>query len=136
MTTPMTSAFGRAAMRRLQHTLFQTGLDLAEPHETITFSRYDRDTTSWVARDPQRVLVRFFGDKGMIRRLSSDLSTPLATSQTAIEGVFTAFEPFDAQVGDRFTLDGLDGHLMAVWPARNGKRRASFVIESERRTGP
>lgn len=123
-----------AAIRKQQANLFATGLAMADPPVALTLSRYDNDVTAWADLAPQDVLVRWGGDKGQNRSPNGSLSTALADSPTALNGTFSAVEPFDVRTGDRFALDGLQGHIGTVYPARNGRRVASFVIDADARS--
>ncbi len=137
MGRSMLGARAIAVVRRHQRDLFATGLAMASPQVDITLSRYNTITAEWGDLDPQTVLVRWTGDKGQARLNSqSALMTPLATSPTPLDGIFTAVDPFNVQTGDRFTLDGLHGHIGTVWPVRNGRRRAGFVLDADSRGAP
>lgn len=130
-----TSMLGNRAIlhiRKLQKDLFQTGLNMASPQITVTFSRYNPLSTVWESIAPQRVLVRWRHDKKLIR-VYGGLTTPLGTSPSELDGMFMAFDPFDVNTGDRFTFQGVSGRVIQVWPSRNGKRRASFTVEGDKR---
>ena len=122
-------------MRKMQRNLFQTGLDQADPAIDITFERWNYETEKMEFLSPQRVLVRFRHDKKLIR-VYGGLTSSLASSPTDMDGMFSAFEPFDVQTGDRFSFQGLSGRIGEVWPPRNGRRRASFTVEGDKRKGP
>lgn len=132
MPTSMLSNRAIQHMRKLQADLFQTGLNMANPAISITFTRYKPSTETYETLDPQRVLVRWRHDKKLIR-VYGGLTTPMGSSPTDQDGMFTAFEPFDVKTGDKFTLQGLKGRVIKVWPPRNGKRRASFTVEGDDR---
>jgi len=104
---------------------------------SLSLSRYDLENATWSDLAPQTVLVRWAGDKGQQgRNNTGGLRTSLGSSPTALDGVFSAVEPFDIATGDRFMFDGLAGHIGIVWPVRNGRRRAGFVVDADRRAGP
>lgn len=131
-----TSMLGNRAIlhiRKLQADLFATGLAMASPQISIAFERYNPTTEVFDSLPAQRVLVRWRHDKKLIRVYGS-MTTAMATSPTSLDGMFLAFEPFDIKTGDRFTLQGVPGRVNQVWPPRNGKRRASFTVEADRRT--
>lgn len=119
-------------IRHLQKDLLATGFAMASPQVAITFERYNVITTVWDTLAAQNVIVRWRHDKKLIR-VYGGLTTPLATSPTELDGMFMAFDPFDAASGDRFVLLGLNGRIITVWPPRNGRRRASFTVESDTR---
>lgn len=125
---------GRAiqTIRKLQADLFATGFAMANPSIEITLSRYNVFTEEWEYLPPKAVLVRWRHDKKLIR-VYGGLTTPLGTSPSSLDGMFMAFDPFDVNTGDRFTLLGLEGKIGQVWPSRNGKRRASFTVEGDTR---
>lgn len=133
MATSMVSARGIAYMRRAQKNLFQTGLDMADPSISIVFQRYDFNTETTYDLPAQEVMVRYRHDKKLIR-VYGGLTTALGTSPTELDGMFMAFSPFDVATGDRFTFEGVSGRVIQVWPPRNGKRRASFTVEGDKRT--
>lgn len=132
MATSMLGGRAIDTIRRLQADLFETGLTLANPSIEIAFDRYNPATEEWETLPPKKVLVRWRHDKKLIR-VYGGLNTPIATSPTSLDGMFMAFTPFDIMTGDRFTLLGLEGKVGQVWPARNGKRRASFTVEGDQR---
>lgn len=132
MPTSMLSGRSISTIRRLQKDLFATGFAMADPPISITFSRWDFDAEDWVDLAPQSVLLRWRHDKKLIR-VYGGLRTPLANSPSELDGMFMAFDPFDVQVGDRFTLNDMLGRIFLVWPSRNGKRRASFTVDSDTR---
>jgi hypothetical protein len=66
-------------------------------------------------------------------RVYGGLTTALATSPTELDGMFMAFDPFDVATGDRFTFLGLTGRVITVWPSRNGRSRASFTVDGDKR---
>lgn len=134
MPTSMLGARAILTVRKLQSDLFQTGLTMANPQITISFTRYNFLTQEDEVLAPQRVLVRYRHDKKLIR-VYGGLTTAMATSPTELDGMFMAFDPFDVATGDRFTFEGVSGRVIQVWPPRNGKRRASFTVESDLRTG-
>jgi hypothetical protein len=119
-------------MRKLQKDLFQTGLNMADPSISVVFSRYNPETEQWIDLPPQEVILRWRHDKKLIRVYGS-MTTPLGSSPTPLDGMFLAFTPFDVKTGDRFTLQTLVGRVNTVWPPRNGKQRASFTVESDKR---
>lgn len=133
MPTSMLSGHAIRFLRRQQRDLFQTGFSLADPPVSLVLSRYNVTTQVWDALDPQDVLVRWRHDKKLIR-VYGEMSTTLASSPTPLDGMFLAFDPFDIATGDRFTFQNLSGRVNTVWPVRNGKRRASFTVESDKRT--
>lgn len=120
-------------MRRLQKDLFATGFAMASPSISVVFSRYNLVTESWNTLAAQPVLVRWRHDKKLIR-VYGGLTTPLGTSPTELDGMFMAFDPFDVATGDRFTFSGVSGRVIQVWPVRNGKRRASFTVDGDKRS--
>lgn len=132
MTTSMLSTRAILHMRKLQKSLFQTGLKMANPAISISFERYNLVTEQTEFLPEQRVLVRWRHDKKLIR-VYGGLTTPMATSPTELDGMFMAFEPFDVKTGDRFTFQNLSGRIITVWPVRNGKRRASFTVDGDTR---
>lgn len=105
---------------------------MASPSETIVFSRYNYVTQQTENLTPQNVLVRWRHDKKLIR-VYGGLTSTLGTSPTELDGMFMAFDPFDVATGDRFTFQGVSGRIIEVWPVRNGKRRASFTVEGDKR---
>lgn len=131
---PTSMLGGRAIqhMRKLQLDLFQTGLAMANPSINVVFTRYNVITTNWDDLPEKEVIVRWRHDKKLIRVYGS-MTTPLATSPTPLDGMFMALDPFDVASGDRFSFLGLSGRINEVWPSRNGKRRASFTVESDTR---
>lgn len=132
MPTSMLSNRAILHMRRLQKDLLATGFAMASPHVLVTFDRYNVLTQETDTLEPQAVLVRWRHDKKLIR-VYGGLTTPLATSPTELDGMFMAFSPFDVNSGDRFVLFGMNGRIITVWPVRNGRRRASFTVESDKR---
>lgn len=131
---PTSMLGGRAIqhIRKLQLDLFQTGFAMASPPISIAFERYDPLIEGWVTIPPQSVLVRWRHDKKLIR-VYGGLTTALATSPTELDGMFMAFDPFDVKTGDRFTFLGVSGRVITVWPPRNGRQRASFTVEADKR---
>lgn len=131
---PTSMLGGRAIqhMRKLQLDLFQTGLAMADPSIHVVFSRYNVVTTEWDDLPEKEVIVRWRHDKKLIRVYGS-MTTPMGSSPTPLDGMFMALDPFDVFSGDRFTFLGLSGRINEVWPSRNGKRRASFTVESDKR---
>lgn len=119
-------------MRRLQLDLFQTGFQMAAPPISVSFSRYNPMTEEFDEIPPQAVLVRWRHDKKLIRVYGS-MNTALASSPTPLDGMFLAFEPFNVKTGDRFTFQGVSGRVNTVWPPRNGRQRASFTVEADKR---
>lgn len=119
-------------IRRLQKDLLATGFTMADPHISVVFSRYNPSTSQFEDLPSQPVLVRWRHDKKLIRVYGS-MTTSLATSPTPLDGMFMAFDPFDVASGDRFAFSGLSGRVNTVWPVRNGRRRASFTVESDQR---
>lgn len=105
---------------------------MADPHISVVFERYNVSTAVWENLPAQPVLVRWRHDKKLIRVYGS-MTTPLGTSPTPLDGMFMAFDPFDVASGDRFAFSGLSGRVNTVWPVRNGRRRASFTVESDQR---
>lgn len=132
MPTSMLGAHAINHIRKLQADLFETGFALANPSIEVVFERYNPATDQWDTLPAKKVLVRWRHDKKLIR-VYGGLTTPLGTSPTSLDGMFMAFSPFDVATGDRFTLLGLEGKIGQVWPARNGKRRASFTVEGDTR---
>lgn len=132
MPTSMLGGYAIQNIRRLQKDLFQTGLRMADPDIEVTLSRYNPSTEQFETLPPKQVLVRWRHDKKLIRVYGS-MTTPMASSPTALDGMFLAFAPFDVETGDRFTFLGLSGRVNQVWPSRNGKRRASFTVEADKR---
>lgn len=132
MPRSMLSGYAIDHMRRLQKDLFQTGLVEANPQISVTFSRQDIVTGEWADLPEQLVLVRFRHDKKLIR-VYGGLTTPLGTSPTELDGMFSAFDPFDVATGDRFTFQDLKGRIIEVWPPRVGRRRAAFTVEGDLR---
>lgn len=132
MPTSMIGGHALRTIRKLQGDLFETGFFMADPSIQITFRRYNVLTEDWDELPAKKVLVRWRHDKKLIR-VYGGLTTPLATSPTSLDGMFMAFDPFDVNTGDRFTLLGLEGKVGQVWPSRNGKRRASFTVEADTR---
>lgn len=133
MTLPLLSGRAIAVVRRNQAALTQTGLTLADPRRTLVLERFNRTAAAWETLAPQEVLVRFAGDGGAKGAGASELATSLAASPSALGGTFEAFEPFDIQPADRFTMAGMSGHVERVMPVRNGKRRAGFTLETDTR---
>ena len=119
-------------IRKLQLDLFETGFAEANPQVSIVLEHTDLATGVTSDRAPQRVLVRWRHDKKLIR-VYGGLTTAMATSPSELDGMFMAFAPFQASTGDRFTLFGLRGRIIHVWPPRNGRQRASFTVESDKR---
>lgn len=132
MPTSMLGGRAIQVIRKLQADLFQTGLAMANPSISVVLQRYNVTTEEWEDLPAKEVIVRFRHDKKLIR-VYGGLTTPLATSPTSLDGMFLAFDPFDVMTGDRFTILGLEGRIMHVWPSRNGKRRASFSTEGDLR---
>jgi hypothetical protein len=132
MPTSMLSNRAIAHIRKLQLDLFATGFAMASPPVSLTLSRWNVLTEEFEDLPAQEVLVRWRHDKKLIR-VYGGLVTPIATSPTELDGMFMAFAPFDARTGDRFTFLGLSGRIITVWPARNGRQRASFTVESDKR---
>lgn len=116
----------------MQSRLFATGLALADPPRELVLERYNRTAATWEELPAQTVLMRWSSDKNA-PNAGTDLETPLATSPTSLGGSFEAVEPFDVQPADRFTLAGMAGKIDRVWPVRNGRRRATFTLESDTR---
>lgn len=133
MPTSMLSGRAIQHIRKLQKDLFATGFSMADPSLQISFERENPITKEWDIIPPQNVLLRWRHDKKLIR-VYGGLTTPLASSPTELDGMFMAFEPFDVNTGDRFTILGVSGRIITVWPPRNGKRRASFTVESDKRS--
>jgi len=132
MPTSMLGGNAIREIRRLQADLFETGFAMANPSIEVTFERYNPSTGDWDTLPSKKVLVRWRHDKKLIR-VYGGLTTPLGTSPSSLDGMFLAFDPFDVNTGDRFTLLGLTGKVGQVWPSRNGKRRASFTVEGDSR---
>lgn len=132
MSTSMLSGRAIQHIRKLQKDLFQTGLTMANPSISLVLSRYNVSTEVFEDLPPKQVLMRWRHDKKLIR-VYGGLTTPLATSPSGLDGMFLAFDPFDVNTGDRFTVLGLEGRIIQVWPSRNGKRRASFTVEGDTR---
>lgn len=132
MPTSMLSNRAILHMRKLQKDLFATGLAAANPSISVSFSRYNPTTTVWDDLPTKEVIVRWRHDKKLIR-VYGGLTTALGTSPTELDGMFMAFDPFDVLSGDRFTFQGVRGRVIQVWPPRNGKRRASFTVEGDKR---
>lgn len=134
---PTSMLGGRAIqhIRKLQKDLFATGFALADPSVSIVFRRYNFLTASTTNLPAQDVLVRWRHDKKLIR-VYGGLTSSLGTSPTELDGMFMAFDPFDVATGDRFTFQGVSGRIIEVWPVRNGKRRASFTVEGDKRSVP
>lgn len=132
MATSLLSNRNIRHLRKLQADLFQTGLSMANPAISVVFERYNLVTEEWATLPAQRVLVRWRHDKKLIR-VYGGLTTPMATSPTELDGMFMAVEPFDVKTGDRFTFQNLSGRVITVWPVRNGKRRASFTVDGDKR---
>lgn len=122
-------------IRKLQKDLFATGFAMADPSISVIFTRYNFLTKVEEPLPAQEVLVRWRHDKKLIR-VYGGLTNTLGTSPTELDGMFMAFDPFDVATGDRFTFSGVSGRVIQVWPVRNGKRRASFTVEGDKRAGP
>ena len=132
MPTSMLSARAIQHIRKLQLDLFETGFKMSNPQVEIAFERYNLVTEEWDEIAPQRVLVRWRHDKKLIR-VYGGLTSSLGSSPSELDGMFMAYEPFNARTSDRFELFGLKGRIIHVWPPRNGRQRASFTVESDKR---
>ena len=132
MPQSMLSNRAIAHIRRLQLDLFETGFAMASPQVELVLEHTDLTTGVTTDRAPQRVLVRWRHDKKLIR-VYGGLTTSMATSPSELDGMFMAFAPFHATTGDRFDLFGLRGRIITVWPPRNGRQRASFTVDADKR---
>lgn len=132
MPTSMLSNRSIQYIRKLQLDLFKTGFAMATPPISLVLERYNLITTDWETIAAQEVLVRWRHDKKLIR-VYGGLTTSMGSSPSELDGMFMAFAPFNARTGDRFTFLGLQGRVITVWPARNGRQRASFTVEADKR---
>lgn len=134
MTRSLLSPRTAAALAQTARDMVATQVVIADPAVTVTLERYDTNTTMWVSQPEQTVLVRWPNDPGMgNRRSGGSLVTPMASSPTPVIGTFIGDETFDVHTSDRFTLDGVSGHITTVYPLRFGARQAEFVVESDTR---
>lgn len=121
-------------IRRHQDALFDAGLALADPNVSVTFTRYNHTTHQRDTLAAQTVMVRYQGDRGVRGYGEGGQSTPLASSPTAVDGMLIGRTPFNVEPADRFELSGRPARIVTVYPARNGRVRATFVLESDGRT--
>lgn len=96
--------------------IFATRLALANPAVSLTLSRLNTGTGLWVSLTAKTVL--------MIPPSSS------GGGMSLIDGTFEGTDPFDVLTGDKFTLGSLKGEIQTVYPSRNGRRRADFLMDS------
>lgn len=111
----------------LEKRAFATDLALGKVVSLVLYRDTEQDATA-VEQAPQTVLVVLLSRPGTSRfnREQSDLSDIILQ-----QGEFQKFAPFNVQKDDRFTLDGIAGKILAIFPQdTRGVVRAAFELES------
>jgi hypothetical protein len=91
----------------------------------LVLARWNDVVQDWVSIAPQRVTVEYAGRQERVA--STD-----AGEAVTVDGWLTAYDPFDVERGDLFSLgmtgDEERGEIVLVRPARLGTQRAAFRL--------
>lgn len=116
MGTSLFSPADLADLAQADADIFASRLALANPSVSLALSRRNETTGATSTISAKTVLM--------------SLTSASGGGLSLVDGTFEADDPFDVRTGDRFTVEGLKGEIHTVYPSRNGRTRADFVLDS------
>jgi len=114
--TSLFNAADLADLAQADSDIFATRLAMANPSVSLVLQRTN-ETTGVVTTLSAKTVLMIPPSSG-------------GSGMNLIDGSFEGTDTFDVLTGDKFTLTGLKGEIQTVYPSRNGRRRADYLLDS------